>query len=98
MCSSSARPSASPHDDDRKNGMGIVVEYANKSGAPRWIKPQRKSWDYTVFGETRVVPEPVEIIPLTFGKINGGSGGFNRWTINGESFDENAQPRTLQKG
>jgi len=28
----------------------------------------------------------VEIIPLTFGKINGGSGGFNRWTINGESF------------
>ena len=25
-------------------------------------------------------------------------GGFNRWTINGVSFDEKAQPRTVQKG
>lgn len=23
-----------PKDDDRKNGMGIVVEYANKTGSP----------------------------------------------------------------
>src|SRR5579883_1956538 len=27
-----------PKDDDRQNGMGIVVEYAGRSGAPRWIK------------------------------------------------------------
>jgi FtsP/CotA-like multicopper oxidase with cupredoxin domain len=87
-----------PHDDDRKDGMGIVVEYAGKSGAPRWIKPQHKPWDYTTFGASRAVPEPVETIPLAFGKINGGVGGFNRWTINGKSFDENEQPRTLQKG
>jgi FtsP/CotA-like multicopper oxidase with cupredoxin domain len=87
-----------PHDDDRKNGMGIVVEYANKTGTPRWVKPQHKPWDYTIFGETRAVPEPVETIPLKFGKINGGVGGFNRWTINGKSFDENENPRTLQKG
>ena len=32
-----------PKDDDRKNGMDLVVEYANKSGAPRWIKPPRSS-------------------------------------------------------
>ena len=87
-----------PHDDDRKNGMGVVVEYANRTGAPRWIKPQRKPWDYTIFGNTGAVPEPVETIPLAFGKINGGTAGFNRWTINGKSFDENAQPRALQKG
>jgi len=31
-----------PKDDDRKNGMGVVVEYANKGGAPRWIKPAKK--------------------------------------------------------
>jgi FtsP/CotA-like multicopper oxidase with cupredoxin domain len=87
-----------PHDDDRKNGMGIVVEYADRKGAPRWIKPQRKPWDYTIFGDTRPVPDPVETIPLAIGKINGGTGRFNLWTINGRSFADSDQPRALQKG
>ncbi|HEY2014160.1 MAG TPA: multicopper oxidase domain-containing protein [Bryobacteraceae bacterium] len=87
-----------PKDDDRKNGMGIVVEYAGKSGAPRWVKPPKKPWDYTLFGQNRTVPPPDETIPLAFGKINGGTGEFNRWTINGSGFDDKAPPRTLQKG
>ena len=87
-----------PHDDDRRDGMGIVVEYANRAGVPRWIKPPYKTWDYTSFGESRAVPEPAETIPLVVGKINGGTGGFNRWTINGKTFDENPTPRALQKG
>ena len=87
-----------PKDDDRKNGMGIVVEYANRSGAPRWIAPARKPWDYTIFGAEGSAQKPDEVIPLTFGKINGGTGGFNRWTINGKSFDEKDAPRALQKG
>ncbi len=87
-----------PKDDDRKNGMGIVVEYANKTGQPRWVKPPRKPWDYTMFGETRQVPNPDEVIPLVFGKINGGPGGFNRWTVNGKAYDDKAAPRLLHKG
>jgi len=88
-----------PMDDDRKNGMGIVVEYANKTGAPKWIAPAKKAWDYTIFGETRDVAKPDEIIPLVFGKINGGTGAFNRWTVNGKSYNEqDPQPRKLQKG
>jgi FtsP/CotA-like multicopper oxidase with cupredoxin domain len=87
-----------PKDDDRKNGMGIVVEYAGRTGSPRRLKPQKKPWDYTLFGQNRTVQNPGETIPLVFGKINGGKGGFNRWTINSNSFDEKAQPRTLQKG
>jgi FtsP/CotA-like multicopper oxidase with cupredoxin domain len=87
-----------PHDDDRRNGMGIVVEYAGRGGVPRWIKPQRKPWDYTIFGEARTVEAPAETIPLAFGKINGGTGQFNHWTINGKSFDERAEPRALQEG
>jgi FtsP/CotA-like multicopper oxidase with cupredoxin domain len=87
-----------PMDDDRKNGMGIVVEYANKAGSPRWVKPQKRAWDYTIFGKNAQAPSPDETIPLVFGKINGGRGGFNRWTINGKSFDEKAAPTTLQKG
>ena len=27
-------------DDDRGHGMGIVVEYAGRTGKPQWIKPQ----------------------------------------------------------
>jgi FtsP/CotA-like multicopper oxidase with cupredoxin domain len=87
-----------PMDDDRKNGMGIVVEYAGRTGAPRWVKPKKTVWDYTLFGQNRAVPQPDETIPLVFGKINGGNGDFNRWTINGASFDEKAEPRSLQKG
>jgi FtsP/CotA-like multicopper oxidase with cupredoxin domain len=87
-----------PMDDDRNNGMGIVVEYANRTGKPRWIKPQRKPWDYTLFGKTGPVQAPDETISLAFGKINRGEGQFNRWTINGKTFDENAQPTKLQKG
>jgi len=87
-----------PRDDDRGNGMGIVVEYANKTGAPRWIKPSKSPWDYTIFGENRQVPAPDEVIPMVFGKINGGTGGFNHWTVNGKGFEEQGGPRTLSKG
>ena len=88
-----------PKDDDRKNGMGIVVEYANKSGPPRWIKPPKSSWDYTAFAAAgHVIPAPDETIPLVFGKINGGREQFNHWTINGKSFDSKEQPQPLRKG
>jgi FtsP/CotA-like multicopper oxidase with cupredoxin domain len=88
-----------PHDDDRRDGMGIVVEYANRTGVPRWVKPHRKPWDYTIFGDdAHPVPEPVETIPLVVGKINGGTGAFNQWTINGRIFSEKDEPHSLQKG
>jgi FtsP/CotA-like multicopper oxidase with cupredoxin domain len=87
-----------PKDDDRKNGMGIVVEYANQSGQPRWVKPAKRAWDYTIFGASPTAAAPGEVIPLTFGKINGGTGGFNSWTLNGKSYDEKDAPRALRKG
>jgi FtsP/CotA-like multicopper oxidase with cupredoxin domain len=87
-----------PKDDDRKNGMGIVVEYANKNGAPRWIKAPKKARDYTMFGESREAPKPDETIPMVFGKINGGTGGFNRWTINGRGYGAKDEPRKLYRG
>jgi FtsP/CotA-like multicopper oxidase with cupredoxin domain len=87
-----------PKDDDRRDGMGIVIEYANQSGAPRWIKPPKQTWDYTIFGETRTAPAPDETIPLVIGKMNGGEGGFNQWTLNGKSYDPKDPPRELKKG
>jgi len=80
------------------NGMGIVIEYAGKTGAPRWIAPAKKPWDYTLFGDPRGVATFEEAIPLVFGKVNGGTGGFNRWTVNGKSYDDKAEPRVLRKG
>ena len=87
-----------PKDDDRMNGMGIVVEYADRKGQPRWEKPPKQIWDYTAFGDLRSSPNPDETIPLVFGKINGGKGAFNRWTVNGSAYDEKAEPRVLHKG
>ncbi|HZS62543.1 MAG TPA: multicopper oxidase domain-containing protein [Gemmatimonadaceae bacterium] len=77
-----------PHDDDRRDGMGIVVEYAGATGKPRWMAPPKAPWDYTMFGASRAVPGPDETIAMVFGKINGGSHDFNRWTINGDPFDK----------
>ncbi len=87
-----------PRDDDRGNGMGIVVEYANRSGKPQWIAPPKSIWDYTLFGTSRAAAKPDETIPLVFGKINGGKGGFNRWTVNGKSFNEKDAPHVLHRG
>jgi FtsP/CotA-like multicopper oxidase with cupredoxin domain len=87
-----------PNDDDRKNGMGMVIEYANQSGPPRWIQPDKTVWDYTAFGDSRPPAKPDEVIPLVFGKINGGAGGFNRWTVNGNSYDVKQEPRRLKRG
>jgi FtsP/CotA-like multicopper oxidase with cupredoxin domain len=75
-------------DDDRGNGMGIVIEYANHSGKPQWKMPKPFKWDYTLFGKhNQNIAEPYEVIDMLFAKQNGADKGFNRWTINGVAFD-----------
>jgi FtsP/CotA-like multicopper oxidase with cupredoxin domain len=86
-----------PKDDDRRDGMGIVVEYANATGKPRWTAPKREAWDYTIFGSRRMAPAPDATIPMAFGKVNGGKNGFNRWTISGQLF-EHSTPIEIHQG
>lgn len=75
-------------DDDRSNGMGIVIEYANHTGKPQWKTPAPFKWDYTIFGNDRgIVSPPDEVINLLFAKQNAAENGFNRWTINGVAFN-----------
>ena len=75
-------------DDDRGNGMGIVIEYANQAGKPKWIAPKPYKWDYHLFGKHNVsVQEPDEIIEMLFAKQQAADNGFNRWTINGIAFN-----------
>lgn len=87
-----------PRDEDRKRGMGIVVEYANKTGQPQWYAPPSMDWNYTAFGVNRPVPNPDHVIPMVFQKINGGKRGFNRWTINGKTYEDQGPPMVLHKG
>ncbi len=74
-------------DDDRRHGMGIVVEYANHAGKAQWITPPKFRWDYTKFakpGGTASAPD--ETFEMTFAKDNAAEEGFNRWTINGVAY------------
>ena len=75
-------------DRERKSGLGIVIEYAGKTGEPRWLPPSSDVWNYAVFGQ---IPSPPsaefgERIPLVIRKKFAGSRWVDKWTINGKEF------------
>ncbi|MFZ3245207.1 MAG: multicopper oxidase family protein [Candidatus Acidiferrales bacterium] len=78
----------------RKSGMGIVVEYANQQGKPkwpepRWIEPPQTLWDYRPFASPQpAAPEPDAVIPLLFESKFHGQGAFDTWVINGKSYPD----------
>jgi FtsP/CotA-like multicopper oxidase with cupredoxin domain len=74
-------------DDDRRHGMGIVVEYGGHSGKSQWITPQPIHWNYARFGHAEGPSKlPDDVIDMIFAKDNAALEGFNRWTINGTSY------------
>jgi FtsP/CotA-like multicopper oxidase with cupredoxin domain len=73
-------------EDDRKLGLGTIVEYAGAHGDPQWLDPPSTPWDYTIFGNSEPVPEPDHRLAFVFEKVPGGRGGYNRWTLNGNSW------------
>jgi FtsP/CotA-like multicopper oxidase with cupredoxin domain len=88
-------------DDDRANGMGIVVEYSGRKGKPQWVKPKPFRWDYTRFGTAPAATvEPDETIEILVVKHNAAADGFNLWTLNGEAFSmKTMRPRyDVQEG
>jgi FtsP/CotA-like multicopper oxidase with cupredoxin domain len=85
-------------DEDRKMGLGVVVEYANQRGEPRWSDPADSAWDYTIFGADRAIPAPDERLDLIFEKVPGGRGGYNRWIINGKSWPVTNPLFTTERG
>jgi FtsP/CotA-like multicopper oxidase with cupredoxin domain len=84
-------------DAVRQMGMGVIVEYANATGAPQWQAPPMVMWDYLAFGRQSSVPDLDGRFDLTFQKIVGGRGGFNRWTINGKSWPD-TDPLIVERG
>jgi FtsP/CotA-like multicopper oxidase with cupredoxin domain len=82
-------------------GMGIVVEYANATGAPKWIQPEDLVWDYAQFaapleldGTSDEMP-PIEI-PLTFDSKFEGHGNPEVWRINGKSYPDVESPPLVE--
>jgi len=74
-------------DDDRRHGMGIVVEYANRFGNAKWIAPPPFRWSYARFAKPGAsTPAPDESFEMVFAKDNAAEDGFNRWTINGVAY------------
>jgi FtsP/CotA-like multicopper oxidase with cupredoxin domain len=80
--------------DDRRHGMGIVVEYAGRKGNAQWADAKPLHWDYTQFGKAATQPvHPDETIEMLIVKRNAAVDGFNQWTLNGEAFSmEKMQP------
>ena len=75
-------------DDDRKHGMGIVVEYAGHRGQPVWAAPKSFHWSYARFAARNPAAsgQPDETIEMTFSKRNAADRGFNLWAINDQVF------------
>lgn len=88
----------STDDDDRDMGMGVVIEYEYRSGEPQWQAPAKTDWDYTTFASKAPAKTPDETIKLTFEKVPGGRGGYNRWTINGKSWPDTNPLFTVEEG
>jgi FtsP/CotA-like multicopper oxidase with cupredoxin domain len=85
-------------EKSRKMGLGVVVEYAHKGGAPVWKDAAPAVWDYTQFAKALKAPEPDETFTLTFrdvGPLNGSQ--FDTWTINNKSWPE-IDPLEVQQG
>jgi FtsP/CotA-like multicopper oxidase with cupredoxin domain len=75
------------NDQVRNAGLGIVVEYANRTEAPQWSAAAKTVWDYTMFGREAQTPEPAGgVVPLVFHKKFAGHNWVDNWTINGKSF------------
>jgi FtsP/CotA-like multicopper oxidase with cupredoxin domain len=84
--------------DARKMGLGVVVEYAGKTGAPVWTDPAPVKWDYTQFASAATAAAPDETVTLTFrdsGTLKGSK--FDTWTINNKSWPD-VDPILVKQG
>ena len=78
-------------------GMGIVVEYAGRSGKPQWQQPQQLIWDYAQFAQrSNEGASDATEIPLVFTQKFAGHGALDHWAINGKSYPDTDSPALTQ--
>jgi FtsP/CotA-like multicopper oxidase with cupredoxin domain len=75
----------------RALGMGILVEYENRSGSAQWLQPTDLTWNYEQFCAplgADASTEPLIVVPLVFESKFHGHGAMESWTINGRSYPD----------
>jgi FtsP/CotA-like multicopper oxidase with cupredoxin domain len=87
----------STRDEDRAKGMGVVVEYAGKSGEPQWKAPANTTWDYTIFGAPAKPSTPEATFDMKFMMMPDEGKPFNRWMVNDKLWP-NVDPLMVHKG
>jgi FtsP/CotA-like multicopper oxidase with cupredoxin domain len=80
----------SPDDKARALGMGIVIEYADRTGSPIWSPPDSStSWSYATFAEKREpAPQPHRTLGFRLERRPPGPDGFDNWAMVGDSREE----------
>ena len=77
-------------DRTRNAGLGVVIEYANRTGAAQWSAPADPSWDYRRFERTAAItPDDggeTTTIPIALKSVFRGHGDFEYWSINGKVY------------
>jgi FtsP/CotA-like multicopper oxidase with cupredoxin domain len=82
----------------RDMGLGVVVEYAGRTGDPAWHDPQDDTWDYGRFALSSPAVDPEETFTLIIrdaGALNGSN--FDTWTMNGDAWP-NVKPLLVRRG
>ncbi len=74
---------------ERKKGLGLVIEYADRAGEPQWEAPNAIDWHYGLFSSQQPTsPEPAKLVTMLFEKKAAPAGGKDTWTTNGKSFPD----------
>ena len=85
----------------RDMGLGIVVEYAGKTGEPLWQDPPAGAWDYSRFADA-AMPATVSPLEETFSLLISDAGAkdgskFDTWTMNGDAWPK-VKPLVVKAG
>jgi FtsP/CotA-like multicopper oxidase with cupredoxin domain len=84
--------------DFRDAGMGVVVEYAGRTGKPEEPSVDKLAWDYRIFGNANPIARTPDVtVPLVFTSKFKGHGALDQWMINGKSYPD-YQPVLLHTG
>ena len=77
----------------RDMGLGVVLEYAGRSGDPVWHNPGTDLWDYSIFARKsaadNATPDPADTFTLTIrdaGALK--QSKFDTWTMNGDAWPD----------
>ena len=84
---------AETRNAQREAGMAIAVEYAGRSGPPRWVPPRPFTWDYLQFGAPPPERAAADTLTLAFKAKPDG----HTWMINGKSYPD-TDPIVVREG